>query len=73
MNIEAKPELTACPFCGSTDAPHVADEGDFSYAVLCDYNLNGCGAAGGRRSRAEEAVGAWNQRLLAITWSDIVK
>lgn len=55
-------QLLPCPLCRSADAPRVVPDGVFSFAVLCDYREDGCGAMGGRRSTEHLAVGAWCDR-----------
>ena len=64
-------KLKPCPFCGKTDTLRITY--DFSNhktykQVVCDWNLDGCGASSGWREchddndRTKEAVEAWNKR-----------
>lgn len=65
---EAK--IAVCPFCGQAVARVVTFseltyneiDDDNSYCVCCSYPDGGCGACGGFRGSAEEAIKVWNQR-----------
>ena len=52
----------ACPFCGSPSAPPDLDGEDGSWAVYC---LD-CGAKGPTRETKDDAVSAWNQRVIIL-------
>lgn len=67
--------LNPCPFCGKaeivvltsndiTEADRDDDryEPDPSYAAVCDFNRDGCGATSGYRDTQELAAQAWNRR-----------
>ena len=70
----ALPKIKRCPHCDSEDAVEIqtsqemndcdADEcayGDGNMvAVCCNYNKDGCGASGGYRESASQAIDAWN-------------
>lgn len=65
-------KLKPCPFCGSgysvklctwDDIYQTESEDPPSYAVVCDFNDDGCGATGGYRETEDEAVDAWNLRF----------
>lgn len=67
-------ELKPCPFCGNRfvkimtlaececrDTP--TDYEKTHYGVVCDYQIDGCGAATGWQYNSEtEAAEAWNRR-----------
>lgn len=69
-------KLKPCPFCGRvkpfvgrlTEIETVdADHPDYElfngqFAVVCDAQVGGCGAASGFRASEKEAVEAWNRR-----------
>lgn len=74
MSDKVTDGLSACPFCGATDCvkilksselndedfdPELDDE---SYAVNCDAQKGGCGAAGGFSVDVKKAVLKWNLR-----------
>lgn len=57
----------ACPFCGMPDptlmlVPPSEIGFRLRYFVLCDYNLGGCGGAGGMYHSPGEAWAAWDER-----------
>lgn len=62
-----KKELKPCPFCGYK-RPILRkifaknDGWRDRYSVLCNYDEGGCGAEGGWRHYAEEAIMVWNRR-----------
>lgn len=66
MQIEMK--LKPCPFCGNDDPTITMRKGKDGwrdrYAVLCDYEDNGCGAEGPWYHTEREAVDAWNRRTV---------
>ena len=70
-------EFKPCPFCSKTDSLVIescvdlqdcknydkCDE-EYSYrAVICSFNLGGCGASGGFAKTREEAIAKWNRRV----------
>jgi Lar family restriction alleviation protein len=69
-------KLLPCPFCGQAEPVAVFDENKAKrngksdsgykskpyYAVVCNVNLNGCGASGGFKRTPQEAITAWNTR-----------
>lgn len=59
--------LRECPFCGFDGCEmrviHGLDGWRDRYYVLCDYDLGGCGAAGGERHSEGEAAACWNERV----------
>lgn len=61
-------KLKPCPFCHNPNVrmTRYAADGRVRYtdryAVLCDYNENGCGAESGRYHTPEEAAEMWNRR-----------
>lgn len=58
--------LKPCPFCGKNAVVLTRQKGENGwrdwYYVLCDYDFGGCGASGGWRHYAQEAVDVWNTR-----------
>lgn len=60
--------LRPCPFCGSTTALEIVgpfEDGEGSSKqryVVCNFNKDGCGAAGGIRDNEKDAIAAWNRR-----------
>lgn len=60
--------VRACPFCGNTEVKvrRIPRDGvnlfRDRYAVQCPYYNGGCGAEGGWRRTADEAVVSWNTR-----------
>jgi hypothetical protein len=64
-------ELLPCPFCGKTEPVRRCDNNeddsnagnDLAYAVVCDFNLDGCGGSSGYAEKPSEAVRKWNERL----------
>ena len=59
--------IKSCPFCGYKHPSLRVIEGKDGfrdrYAVLCNYDDGGCGAEGGWRHYAEEAIMVWNRRV----------
>lgn len=64
IDNEFKPR--PCPFCGRPNpALRIMDGMNgwrTGYAVLCDYDDDGCGAEGGWRKSPGEALACWNER-----------
>lgn len=58
--------LLRCPFCSKSEPLSVVPDGVFSYAVLCNYRKDGCGAMGPQRAQQFEAVTGWNNRVLQV-------
>ena len=66
-------ELKPCPFCGNvthvllTDNIELGDNDEetavLMYAVVCNYNIEGCGASSGYYEDSDDAVVAWNRRV----------
>lgn len=59
--------LRHCPFCGCLESVDIMckpgkDGWRTRYFVLCNYDMGGCGAAGGERHSVAEAVECWNER-----------
>ncbi len=54
-------QLSACPFCASTDVGFYEHVYAKHFAVMC----NVCGAEGPRRPTCEEAGRLWNRRMHA--------
>lgn len=62
-------ELKPCPFCGE-GKPELQDSGDPSTtaydhsfcSIVCSTYEGGCGAVGGWKPTAQEAIEAWNKR-----------
>lgn len=61
VTVDASLELSACPFCASTNVGFYEHVYSQDFAVMC----NRCGAEGPRRSTHEEAGKLWNRRTLA--------
>ncbi len=60
--MKTKSVIKPCPFCGEEGSVHMfKDRKD--YAVVCDFNLGGCGACGGYRETSNDAAEAWNKRV----------
>lgn len=52
--------LRACPFCGSTAAPALQQEGRTRFLVLCERYCGGCEGSTGSYTTADEAIRVWN-------------
>ena len=60
-------DLKSCPFCGSTEGPHlvisfIPEFAKTLYWVRCGKVYGGCGVEGSGWNTEEEAVLAWNTR-----------
>jgi Lar family restriction alleviation protein len=56
-------ELPAsCPFCGSLSTPPDLDGDDGSWVVVCPE----CGGSGPPRADKDEAITAWNHRVIVL-------
>ena len=60
--MKTKSVIKPCPFCGKEESVYMFKERK-DYAVVCDYNLGGCGACGGYRETPKDAAEAWNKRV----------
>ena len=65
------PKLKPCPFCGSKNVKcltaaeiceHYSND-PVSFAVICDAQEGGCGAAGGYCNTKENAIKNWENRV----------
>jgi hypothetical protein len=66
-------ELKPCPFCGNvthilvTNTIELDDDDEdtpvLMHVVVCNYNIEGCGASSGYYVDPDEAVVAWNRRV----------
>ena len=59
LAIVPDPQLSACPFCASTDVGFYEHVYAKHFAVMC----NMCGAEGPRRPTYEGAGRLWNRRM----------
>lgn len=63
-------KLLPCPFCGKTNALKFVEDFEIiaipysagHLRIVCSSSYGGCGAAGGFRESADEAIEAWNRR-----------
>lgn len=66
--------LLPCPFCKATEPTVCLIRGDDEdlypeggnpkqSAVICDFNVNGCGSISGFRDSEDEAIKLWNSAL----------
>lgn len=68
MKQVAWKDLRCCPFCANPNVQMVLYPADGErrftnrYAVLCNYDLDGCGAESGHYHSPEEAAEHWNTR-----------